>query len=145
MPAAQFAGLLIQTAVVYRRPQTNGEDVKDRFGQPVPATTGDEYVTLPCRVTAARGGRQFGERATDVIETTHELFLEAGADIVEDDVVTVLAAPVSEADLEASARIVEQAVVKLRRPVMDGIGEHHVEVELTTQRPATSAAEPEVS
>lgn len=140
--AAQFAGLLIETAVVYRRVQAFGKDKLDRFGQP--DTEVKESHRLPCRVTAPQGGRTAEERSTDVVDVADELFLEAGADILEDDVVTVLAAPLETADPETSKHIITKAVVKIVRPLMDGIGEHHIEAQLSSQRPATSVSNPEI-
>jgi hypothetical protein len=133
MAGAAFSGLLVHTAVVFRRQSGLPGDVKrDRLGQP--SRDEQELARYPCRVTNARGGRQFGERMQDVFTTTHELFLERGADIREDDVVTVLAAPMGSAELGVTRVIVERATVQLVRPVVDGVGDHHTEVQLSSQR-----------
>lgn len=120
-----FTGLLIQKADVYRR-QTDehGNPKTDRFGQP---TRDEQYShSLPCRVTSARGGERMQERSRDVIETTHTLYLEAGADIREDDVVEVKG--------PEGGTVVQKAQITLVRPVYDGVREHHREVSLSVQR-----------
>lgn len=145
-PDPQFAGLLIHTAYVYRRRTlANGEQKTDRFGQP----TQDEQVhhRLATRCTAASGGRQFGERMQDVVQVNHKLFLEPDADIREDDVVTVIGVPITEAPAASDAagiaaivagprKIVEDAVVDLVAPRDDGVGAHHIEVKINSQRAA---------
>lgn len=147
MAFGEFTGLLIHTAVVYRRQEVGGEQKKDPFGQP----TRDELPShrVACRVTAASGGERNGERMRDVVETRHRLFLDRGADIREDDVVTVLDAGIKEVDRAAEAdrdgyvdefhNIVTRAEVHLARRAVDGIGEHHREATLVTQRQSGEA------
>lgn len=139
---AQFAGLLVHTAVVYRRTGS-----VDRFGQP----TRDEALShsLPCRLSRPSGGEVMQERSHDVVNVTHKLFLDAGADLREDDVVTVVMAgqtevdpsdDVSGFDPDSWDTAVERAEVKLVSPVWDGVQEHHREVQLTTQRQSGAVA-----
>lgn len=142
-----YGHLLIHTAVVYRRQQVGGGYKTDRFGQP----TRDEQPShvLACRLTAAKGGEQFTDRMHDVVQATHTLFLEQGADLSEQDVVTVLPArladvqPLFEEDPskpeEDFESIVDRAEVLLARAPFDGVGEHHREAKLTTQRQSGEA------
>lgn len=135
MSVEQFAGLLIQTAVVYRRRQVNGADKKDRFGQP----TQDEQPIhlLACRYSTPSGSTQMAERSRDVIMDRGKLFLDAGADLKEDDVVTVIGYPVTEVDIDdlPTDRVIEErAQVDFAADVYDGVGPHHREVKLVSQR-----------
>lgn len=135
-----FSGLLIQTAVIYRRQQSHGGDKRDPFNQPTRDEV--EYKRFPCRCSTARGGRSGQDRMQDVVNVTHELFLEASADILEDDVVTVLQAPPGTAAVDTDRHIVTRARVSLVRPIMDGVQLHHLEADLTAQRPATGVSTP---
>jgi hypothetical protein len=133
-----FAGLLIMTADVYRR-QTEaappGElpaevdpygqrQKKDPYGQP----TRDEQFshTLPCRLKKPSGGERNEERARDLVDVTAGLFLDLGADLNETDVVDVKG-PGGEV-------IVQRAEVTHVETVFDGIGAHHLEADLSSQR-----------
>lgn len=135
-----FSGLLIHTAIVYRRqreeaPDTEIEEHVDPFGQrqkvdPFGQPTRDEEEShrLPCRFSTPRGGKVMGERSRDVVEVRGSLFLDLGADLREDDVVTVIG--------PTGATVVDRALVHEMELVHDGITEHHREATLVTQRPA---------
>ena len=120
----QFSALLIHTCVVLRRQEVGGEQKLDRFRQP----TRDEepIASFPCRITSATGGEVMQERSRDVISANHEIFADRGADVREDDVVTVLG--------EGGVPIIERAQVTLVRRPYDGVQEHHVEIKVNTQR-----------
>lgn len=116
-----FSGLLVQQCAIFRR-----KDGTDRLGQPK-----DEYelhATVKCRCTASQGGRQNNDRMTDVVQTTHVLFLEPDVDIGEDDHVTVTD--------PGGITFVEDAIVHLVRYPVDSTKVHHIEAELSTQRAA---------
>lgn len=117
----QFSGLLIHTAVVYRRGAK-----KDRFGQPIRAGASSEFARYKCRCTARRGGREYNDRMTDVKQTTHEIFLEPGCDIDENDVVTCIGA-------DGVYEIVTKAIINLIRHAEDGVGLHHIEVDVASE------------
>jgi len=141
-------GLLTETAIVYRRQQVEGSYKVDRFGQP----TRDEepHHILACRITAARGGEQFTDRTHDVVEATHRLFLDKGADLSEQDVVTVVDATVDEVQgpfeedpstaAEGFNEIVSRARVLLAKRAHDGSSEHHREAKLAVQRETAEAS-----
>jgi hypothetical protein len=143
----EFSGLLIHTAIVYRRQEVGGTYKKDRFGQP----TRDEAANhlLACRCTAARGGEIFTDRMHDVAQATHSLFLEPGADLSEEDVVTVVASPIDDVETpfeedpatvtEGLHEIVTRAEVLLARVCYDGTGEHHREARISTERQSGDA------
>jgi hypothetical protein len=136
-----FSGLLIQTAIVYRRQQSHGGDKTDPFNQPT--RDEKEFARFPCRCSTARGGRSGQDRMQDVVNVTHELFLEPSADILEDDVVTVLQAPPGAAAVDSDRHIITKARVNLVRPIMDGVQLHHLEADLTAQRAATGVSTPD--
>ena len=137
----QFSGLLLHTVIVFRR-QVEGESYKkDRLGQP--SRDEKESHLLECRITNARGGETINDRSHDLVQVTHKLFLNEGADVNEQDVVTVLDAGIGdveaaqEADPEGFAaefhNIVERAEVLLAMRANDGTGEHHREFKLAAQ------------
>lgn len=123
----QFAGLLIHTVTVLRRREGPvGEQQKDPFGQP---TKNEAPVhELMGRCSRASGGERNSDRSRDVIVANYKLFLDAGADLREDDVVTVTD--------PAGNIICEKAEVDFCTPVYDGEEEHHREAKLVTQRQA---------
>lgn len=114
-----FAGLLIHTAVVYRR---TGDT--NPFGQPERNEV--EHHREPCRFDKPSGGKRYEERSHDVVQVKGTLFLDLGADIREDDVVTVLGA--------AGEEKVSRALVDEIESVDDGVGIHHFEATLSSQR-----------
>jgi hypothetical protein len=136
-----FSGLLIQTCVVYRRQQSNSKDKADPFGQPT--RDEKEHTRFPCRCSTARGQRSNLDRMQDVVNATHTLFLEPNADVLENDVVTVLQAPPGAAAVDSDRHIVTKARVNLVRPIMDGVQLHHLEADLTAQRAATGVSTPD--
>lgn len=128
MSADQFAGLLIHTATVLRRREgPPGQQEKDAFGQP--KRTEQPVHELACRCSRASGGERNSDRSRDVIVANYKLFLDAGADLREDDVVTVT-------DTRSGRVICERAEVDFCAPVFDGDSEHHIEAKIITQRQA---------
>jgi len=119
-----FAGLLPHVATVMRRRTVNGEQTLDRFGQP---TRNEEaYDTYRCRVTTGSGGEQLGERTRDVAVTTHKVFFQLGANIREDDIISI-------SGHEGNLLIKDAIITRITEPY--GMRHrHHVEVEIQTQR-----------
>lgn len=127
MPDDQFAGLLIHTATVLRRREgPPGEQQKDPFGQPT--RNPDPDHALPCRCSRGSGSERNNDRSRDVIVVNYKLFLDAGADLREDDTVTVV-------DADGGV-ICEGAEVDFVDSVYDGDSEHHREAKLIVQRQA---------
>lgn len=125
MISGQFDGLLIHTATVYRRRTgSGGQQTKDPFGQPT--RDEEESHQLACRASRASGGERMQERSHDVVQSNYKLFLDAGADLREDDVVTITD--------PAGVIIADRAEVTAMDPVYDGEMEHHREAKITVQR-----------
>lgn len=97
---------------------------RDRFGQAQP--TEEPLYDYPCRLTRASGGETSNERSVELYEVTHGLALKAGADVREDDIITVR-------DRGGNV-LVEDARVKLKKVVYDGTSIHHIECTLSSQR-----------
>lgn len=117
-----FEDHLVHTVEVRRR---SGR--ADRFGQPAePRSADTPLATYAGRLTVATGGERFAERSHDVVVTTHTLFLEVGADVREDDKITVLD--------EYGRTLIAMANPTLVSRPRDSAGEHHVEVKITEVR-----------
>lgn len=126
MPDDQFAGLLIHTATVLRRREgPPGEQQKDPFGQP---KSGAPAHSVPCRCSRGSGSERNSDRSRDVIVVNYKLFLDAGADVREDDTVTVVD--------QTGEVICENAEVDFVDRVYDGEDEHHREAKVVVQRQA---------
>lgn len=119
-----FAGLLIHTAVVYRRQEIDGKQKTNELGQPT--RDEPEHHRLPVRFDTPKGGKRMEERSHDVVEVRGTLYLDQGADLREDDVVSVLGSGGEEKIVKALVDEVEG--------VDDGVGEHHREATLISQR-----------
>ena len=143
-----YGGLLNQIAHVYRRPLEDAPEdeleertdrfgqrqVEDRFGQPVQASV--LVGSYPCRSNRPSGGETMQERAHDVAEITQRVYFNADADLREDDEITIVS--------RYGRRVVTMANVKLVKHVEDGQGVlHHIEVDITSQRPSGGLSETE--
>ena len=117
-----FADHLVHTVEVRRR----GGDL-DRFQQPVePSESRPPDATYSGRLTVARGGERFTDRARDVVQATHTLFLPLDAELSEADRVTVR-------DEYGGILVRHGNVLMVTRP-RDWLGEHHIEVQLSAVR-----------
>lgn len=122
-----FTSLLVHRLEVRRR---TGR--VDRFGQPVDSNPGklaDAPVigTHACRLTTGSGGLATQERSLDVFVNKHKIFLQLGVDVREDDSVRVLDSRTGE-ELLPIAKVVDKSTVS------DGVGAHHLELDVLVQR-----------
>ena len=117
-----YEDLLIHTVEVRRR---SGQ--KDRFRQPV-EPRGNRYAdrVYMGRLDAGSGGERHTDRTRDVVEFTHKLFLEAGAELYEADQVTVTDG--------RGTTLVTMADVQEVQTFDDDLGPHHVEAKIKAVR-----------
>jgi hypothetical protein len=137
--------LLVMQATVYRRRTADPSDPDmDRFGQPYkttrlrqPSRTEMPIGTYQCRMNAPGGGEQMQERSHDVVQQTSTVYFDRGADVREQDVLTVTSGGIT---------IVDRAEVTLVKHVFDGTGTlHHLEVSVSVQRQSTGVTWEEAS
>lgn len=121
-----LATLLIHTLEVHQR---TGRI--DRFGQqvdvnPTRNTAGQVVTSFPCRLTRGKGGLVMRERAVDVFEKRYTIFLEPDAGVTEDDAVRVIDASGNE--------LLPLTKVENKTMAYDGVGAHHLELHVWSQR-----------
>jgi hypothetical protein len=105
-----FADLLFQICDVKRHTQTDTKT--DAYGQPIYTWKVIED-DIPCRLVDAKGKEV--KKGAEVVILNYKLFLEAGVDITEQDLVEIDS---------------EDYEVKLVQSIKDSSAEHHVEVYL---------------
>lgn len=122
-----FTDLLPHTLVAYRRPTGSYPTGVDRLGNPVEAdVTGTANFTGPCRMAISKGGKQNNERMEQVFENRWSVWLEAGSDVREDDLIKV-------SDAGGNV-LLDVGRVQSRYDVFAGTLEvHHVELDVWQQ------------